>query len=322
MTDPEMRALAGWAPIRAAWRDRDFLVFWRHLGEAHFTDPFFYETIAKLALHPFNQLFGQCTRADALSGLPVGLKPTGFIFHMARCGSTLCAQALAASRRNIVISEALPIRNALRAPLHGPASAEQVERWLGGLVNAFAQKRFPEEERFFVKFMAADVLDAPLIRRVFPDTPWLFLSRDPIEILASQQKMGGADTIPGELPSERLGLSADAVAAMSAREYQCHFLAALARAALAQWGDGRGMILNYRDLPDALFDVIPRHFGFELDKVEVAAMRMAIGRDAKRPADAFTPDGEAKRSIGRAWRDTADAIAGPEIARLDRAAAR
>jgi hypothetical protein len=119
-----------------------------------------------------------------------------------------------------------------------------------------------------------------------------------------------------------LGLSADAVAAMSAREYQCHFLAALARAALAQWGDGRGMILNYRDLPDALFDVIPRHFGFELDKVEVAAMRMAIGRDAKRPADAFTPDGEAKRSIGRAWRDTADAIAGPEIARLDRAAAR
>jgi hypothetical protein len=91
MTEPEMRALAGCTPIRAAWRNRDFLVFWRHLAEARFTDPFFYETIAKLALHPFNQLFGQCTPADALSGLPAGLKPTGFIFHMARCGSTLCA---------------------------------------------------------------------------------------------------------------------------------------------------------------------------------------------------------------------------------------
>ena len=319
MIEPGVSALAGWTPIRAAWRRREFLVFWRHLADVRFTDPFFYETIARVALHPFNQLFGHCTTADALNDMPAGLKPSGFVFHMARCGSTLCAQALAASKANIVMSEPLPIRSVLRAPLHGPASPADVERWLAGLVNAFAQKRFPEEERFFVKFMAADALDLPLIRRVFPETPWLFLYRDPIEILASQSRLGGADTQPGELPAARLDLSEAAMAAMSNLEYQCHVIAALARAALGELGDGRGLLLNYRDLPDALFDVIPRHFGFQLGTDEAASVSRMIRRDAKRPDTAFVRDTEAKRALGRDWRELADAIVGREIARLERA---
>ena len=319
MTAIDARSLSGWTPFRAAWREREMLVYWAHLAAKRFTEPFFYETIATVALHPFNQLFGQCTRADALDALPAGLKPSGFVFHMARCGSTLCAQALAASPAHIVMSEPLPVRNILRAPLHGPATPDDVARWLAGMMNALGQPRFPQERRLFVKFMAADALDLPLILRVFPQTPWLFLYRDPLEILASQHAMGGADTIPGAIPTARLGLNAEAIAAMTAQAYQSHVIAALGQAALAAKTDGRGLILNYEDLPRALCEEIPRHFGLALGSAELAAMREAAGRDAKRPRAPFMADGAAKRLIGAQWRDTVDAIAGPTIAALDRA---
>ena len=51
-----------------------------------------------------------------------GLPPSGFIFHMSRCGSTLAARMLAASPRNIVLSEADPIDYVLRAPCATPPS--------------------------------------------------------------------------------------------------------------------------------------------------------------------------------------------------------
>ena len=35
-----------------------------------------------------------------------GIDPTGFIFHLARCGSTLVSQMLAALPEHIVLSEA------------------------------------------------------------------------------------------------------------------------------------------------------------------------------------------------------------------------
>jgi hypothetical protein len=313
----EQGAFSGWIPFRVAWRGQDMIADWCYLGDKRFVEPFFYETVVKVISHPFNQIFQQRTPIGVLNGLPEGLKPSGFIFHMARCGSTLCAQALATSDAHIVMSEPLPLRGALRAPLHGPATEADVERWLSGVMKAVGQKRFAEERHFFVKFMAADALDLPLITRVFPDVPWLFLYRDPLEILASQQVEAGVDTMPGQIAAERLGLTASAVAALPPEVYQSHLLAALGQAAIAAHASGRGLILHYHDLPAALWKQIPKHFGIEMAEPEIAAIQRMSLNDAKRPQTQFKQDGAAKQAAAAAWRETADRIAGPTIRQLD-----
>lgn len=317
--------LSGWTPFRAGWIDGEMTVDWCHLGARRFTDPFFYETISMAIGQPFNAAFRQRTRADDLGQLSVGLRPSGFIFHMARCGSTLCAQVLAADPAHVVMSEPMPVRSILEAP-HvgpvapvGPVTQERAARWLAGILNALARPRFPEEARFFVKFMAADVLDFALIGRVFPDVPWLFLYRDPLEILASQMRLGGADTLRGTIAPGRLGLDAAEIGAMPAAIHQLHLIAAFGRAALDGLAarPGRGLVLRYDDLPGALWERIPSHFGFVPTQAGRAAMEAAAARNAKAPGLAFTPDGAAKRREAAAWTGAGAEIAGPVIAALD-----
>ena len=72
---------------------------------------------------PFNLLFPRRTPVEVLTRWREerpGLAPTGFVFHLSRCGSTLVSQMLAALPQNVVLSEAGPINDALRAHLRAP----------------------------------------------------------------------------------------------------------------------------------------------------------------------------------------------------------
>ncbi|MFH6784768.1 MULTISPECIES: sulfotransferase [Methylobacterium] len=315
-----MSLLEGWTPFRAGWVDGAMTVDWCHLGEHRLTDPFFYETIARAIGYPFNLAFRQRTLADDLGALSPGLTPSGFVFHMARCGSTLAAQALGADPRHIVASEPGPVRAVLEAPRHAAVAPERADAWLAGIVHALGRPRFPGEEKFFVKFMAADILELPWIQRVFPGVPWVFLYRDPVEILASQMRRGGADTAPGSIPPERLGLPRETVFAMDRKAYQLTAMAAYGQAALdgLARAPGRGRVLRYDDLPDGLWPVFATHFGLDPALPGFSAMRAASGRHAKTGA-AFVPDGAEKREAAAAWRPAAERIAGPVLSALDAA---
>ncbi len=311
--------LVGWTPFRAAAVDGALQVDWCHLDRLPMVAPFFYETVLHAMREPFNLVFQQRTGAEALAELPPGLRVAGFIFHMSRCGSTLVSQALAAFESNIVVSEAAPLRNVLRAAASGRASEDHAVTWLQGLINAFAQARFAYKSRLVVKFMAADVLDIALVRRAFPDVPWIFLTRAPLEILASLGAGAGIDTMPGTIPAEALDLPAEAVFAMPRDAYRCQVLAAFGRAALAALDTGGGLVLDYRDLPDALWGRIPEHFGFRPDTAAVALMRVVAQRDAKRPERRFHRARDAQRSAAAPGRETAALITGDVMAALDAA---
>ena len=82
----------GWLPVRAGWRDHEFIVDWAYLGARRLREPFFEETATRCLTKPFNRLFKYSTPIDALAGRlrdHPGLPPAGFIFHLSRCGSTL-----------------------------------------------------------------------------------------------------------------------------------------------------------------------------------------------------------------------------------------
>ncbi len=307
--------LFGWTPFRAAFHGPEMLVDWCHLHGRRATEPFFHATVAEAMRHPFNLAFQQRTPIEALAELPPGLPVAGFVFHMSRCGSTLITQALAAFESNIVVSEAAPLRSVLRAHGVGRASPDAVSGWLKGLVNAYAQQRFSYEARLVVKFMAADVLDIALVRNAFPDVPWIFVTRDPAEILASQAASAGVDLLPGQVAASRLGLTG-AVETMEETAYRAHVLAALAQAALDAHASGRGIILDHSELPSALWTKVAAHFGLHPHPAALDLMQAVSRRHSKRPAEPFVLDRDPNRAAAAPFRAIANTIIGPRMAAL------
>ncbi len=94
-----------WMPIRVYQEQGEPMLDWAYFGSARFVEPFFEDTVAKVLRRSFSLLFRQQTPLsilDELQLLAPGVAPTGFIFHMSRCGSTLVSQMLAALPQNIV----------------------------------------------------------------------------------------------------------------------------------------------------------------------------------------------------------------------------
>jgi hypothetical protein len=63
----------------------------------------------------------------------------------------------------------------------------------------------------------------------------------------------------------------------------------------AQAHDPRGLLINYRDLPGAVFTELLPHFGLALDDGARAAMQRVTQQDAKTPVLTFTADSAAKQ---------------------------
>jgi hypothetical protein len=285
---PARRASAphGWLPSEVSNLDGRPTVSWRWLGRRRLAEPFYGDDLMRAGYRPLNRLVGLRTPLPCLNDHPPGA-PDGLVFHMSRCGSTLAAQMLAASPAHVVISEAAPIDAVLRLDLDDEAKVEA----LRAMVAAVGQAR-AGETRLFLKLDCWHVRDLPLFRRAFPETPWVFIYREPVEVLVSHQRRRGVQMIPELVPSARLGL--DTPTAPDA-DYCAQVLAAICEGALRHVPAGGGRLVNYRQLPEALFTKIQPHFGVTPSNDEAAAMRAAGARDAKAPEQAFAPDVQGKQ---------------------------
>lgn len=232
--------LSRWTPIRLTWLAGEPVVDWCHTEGIVFREPFFAETVDRCLRHPFRLLFQHRTDLETLCRAvddQPGLPPAGFIFHMSRCGSTLLAQTLAAVPAHAVASEPGPLDAVLRA-----AQDDRAVRWLRGMVGALGQARYEDQRRFFVKFDAWAVLDLDVLRRAFPGVPWIFLYRDPVEVLVSHARRPGAHVIPGLMKAERFGLDPR----MPRLEYAARALARICEAALARVDDPLATFVDWR----------------------------------------------------------------------------
>jgi hypothetical protein len=310
-----MKDFTGWMPIRVNWTPEGLKVDWGCLGDLRFTDPFFEQTVGKCLRHPANLLFRQETHMAALAELnesSPGLPPAGFIFHASRCGSTLIAQMLAALPENVVISEASPIDGILRSHLRDPGITEE-ERilWLRGLLNALGQRRHREEKSMFVKFDSWHTLFLPLIQRAFPAVPWIFVYREPVEVLLSHSRQMGGQMIPGVLEPALFGWDEPSVQRMSLGEYGGRVLARICEAALEQARTGRGRLVNYRQLPAVVWPSLMRYWGADCLGQAPESVARVCRFHAKNPALPFAADTQAEhhaapegmRQFARHWLD-------------------
>jgi gluconate kinase len=288
-----------WTPGRIYWRKKKPFVDWCYTGEDRFTQPFFDHTIELKFRKPFNILFRHQTPLEFLGelhGKGKGLAPTGFIFHMSRCGSTLVAQMLASLSKNIVISEPPPVDSILRANIVSTSvTDEQRIEWLRWIVSALGQKR-NGEKYYFIKFDSWNTLDLDLIRRAFPEVPWVFLYRNPIEVIVSQMRQRGANMIPGTVRQMLPGVELSETLQMPAEEYCARVLEQFCQAAVNCARESGAPVINYDQLPGAVTAVMLAHFRAEFTPEEVEQMKRAAQFNAKQPKSVFTPDGETKRN--------------------------
>ena len=310
-----------WMPAMIRWTADGPVVDWCHLGEARFTDPFFEQTIAGAMEHAFNLLFRHHTPLvdfAASTDAKPELRLAGLIFHMSRCGSTVISQMLAALPRNVVLSEPALIDQILRLPTRLPnVSQDELVRCLRGLVAALGRRRQAAERDLVIKLDAWHILLWPLIRRAFPDVPWIFVYRNPLEVLASLAQSPPIQMFPGRIDPALLGAQPAELAGLSLDAYSALVLGRYCGAAIVHHGDG-GLLVEYGELPEVACSTIPDHFGLRFEEAEVAAMRAAARFDAKSPRHVFRKDSASKRrEASKEMRRLAETQLNPLYARLE-----
>jgi hypothetical protein len=309
------------APVtRADWPNEDWLpvgfargaepaIQWFHFADISPSTPFFEDAVRQAVGRPFNRLFRTATPLSGFSGRAGLRTPSGLIFHMSRCGSTLVSQMLGAAPGHVSISETSVLDSVIQHPFDDPDAHAEALR---ALAHAYGRGA----ERFFIKLDSWHTRALPLLRRAFPDTPWIFLYRDPVEVLVSQLRLRGAQTVPGIVPLEWFGFTPED-AHLPERTFIAQVLERTCRA-VVDHGSQDGLLVNYADLPGAFFNQILPHFGITPDPAARAAMENAGGGHSKAPDVRFVADGETKqREADAELRAIADQCIAPVIAELE-----
>ena len=285
-----------WLPVELIGTVAGPAIGWRHFSDARLTHPFYEDAARWTRGKPLSNLLKVRTPLSALleaGAAPDAASPDALIFHMSRCGSTLLSQMIAAMPGSIMVSEPPPFDTLLQLCLQPQVPQEQRVAFLRGMAAALGRDRFGDRQRFVIKLDSWHSLALPLLRAAFPDTPWVFLFRDPVEVMASQMRSRGSQTIPGQ--GYDLIYSIPDPLSHREEDYIAMVLARICSAAVEHADLGRGMFVDYADLPEAVETRILPHFGIAPDGEAVAAMRAASARDAKRPYQEFAADGDEKR---------------------------
>ncbi len=280
-------AFAGWIPVRWCAETRELV--WLPTGDLAFRDPFFTDTIATAVRKPYPAVMRRRTSADetrrvcdAGESLPVA----GLILHMSRCGSTLVAQTLAANDRLLVLSEPPAFDHALRG---GATDAE-----LRDVVRALTIRRSPDQTHAILKLDCWHAMAVSRILRVLPEIPMIFVHRDPVEVLVSQQLRPSAWTIPGALAPEWFGWP-ELPTACDREEYCASMIGAMCSAMIDPVRRANVTAVSYRQLPEAIFSTVLSKFRITPEASDLAKMRAASTRDAKSRSVEFTADSDVKQ---------------------------
>lgn len=256
-------------------------------------------------------------------------RPAGFVFHEARVGSTLFSNMLQTLPNSTSYSESSP-------PMDFMSRGQEVpreERIKALRVIIRAMGRVPHLQNLFFKFQSGAVAHMDLVVDAFPDTPWVFLKREPVEVMASLlgtftnairtgaetgKATGGSGTpctrtirAPPSDMAAALGASSEDELRNGGTEAFCaahlgylefratQSLKLAADRAKQSKGAGVGAAVDYKDLPDAVPQIVKELFRVPFDKaaedtmMEVASV-YSKGTNKRAKATSAEADGTFK----------------------------
>ena len=266
-------------PVHVAALPNGVFVDWAFVGAPDGT-PFGETTVWRALQTPFNRAIRwRMTLDDFVRGAAGAKRPDGLVFHMSHCGSTLTARMFATLPGARAVAEVAAIDTVLQLGQIWPALAQSDHAAiLSALLAAYA--RGPS----LIKLDPWHALALPLFHQAAPDVPFVFLYRDPVEVLVSLER-SETRLLTGAPPG------ADPLESLPADERHARLLRKICEAALANEGDG--LFVNYNELPQAFEARILPHFG--VTQTARDALAKVSREHAKRPGMAFAPDSDAKQ---------------------------
>lgn len=307
-------------------------VYWADIGSHPYREWQHIFTVATLAQRgEIGQAFATdfaILQDDRILADPI--EPSGFLFHISRCGSTLTGKALARSEHHVVINQGAPLQRGFWAAItrdwsQGAAPSPENLKAFRNLVLALTRRRQPQEERAFIKFISWNTLYMDFALGAFPATPALFLYREPVEVIASVLRETSAVVWAKGRPQAGFLSGQDwrATGAMDEVEYLAHCFANYLGFALQM--EDRVHLLNYVDIkPGNFADILALGLDFRPASGELALMLEQFNFHSKDDSDRqqFKSDSAQKRaSIPEADRRRVAEICGDLMQRLDRSPA-
>jgi hypothetical protein len=274
--------------LPSTWRAEQGIVELIDIGHASLNEPFFGDSISAL-----RRSGGATVTRLALTGLRDLLamenvsSPTGFIFHVGRCGSTLLANMIGSHPAVRAVKEPPVISSFLARTGLGHGSGNANDDILYTLIAAFG--RGLHDEHFVLKFTGWTSVDIERILRLFPTTPAVFLWRPAIEVVTSwmaRVPTWGQDGKRSQL-ARILNIERQRIAGEHGLiSYFSHIWLAEASAAydMARRPGSRVTTVTYADLRDNPRDVIlgvSGHFRIPVSSSEVTLMVAQADRYSK-----------------------------------------
>jgi len=219
----------------------------------------------------------------------------GVAFHESRCGSTLVANLLSASNPEAhrVYSESHPPITVLKACSGSPdCSGEKQARLLQDVIYMMSRSANESESHVFFKIQSIGSYTIPVFADVFPHTPWIFVYRDPLEVLSSHLKKNDDTKMaaclrglrhPARQVRELVKTHGKELSSLTNVQFCAAHLASLCEAAVLglELPSSKGLAVNYASLPSAMWEsVLPEHFGITMleDSTTVVERMQALSQ--------------------------------------------
>ncbi|OBK41491.1 hypothetical protein A5658_18530 [Mycobacterium sp. 1245111.1] len=262
----EIADLAQWTPIRFNLSTPTPTVDWADLSAERFVEPFFDQTVGRWSTGPHAQPLVR-TGLDALVALDQepSLDPAGMIFHVSRCGSTLVSRLLSTVPGVVVVAEPSPL-NALLGLNPAQVDGATLVRLVRFLVRALGRRRHGDEQQLVLKCTSWNIRRQEILTAAFPDTPWVWVQRDPVEVAASLLAAPPGwlgHQVPPAQTALRFGIEPASVPTMPRAEFVARALGAMLFSASA--GPPGRICVDHSELPAAVWQRVAPHFGIEVD---------------------------------------------------------
>ncbi len=292
MNESIATAIKNWVPYRFFEEGGNNCCRWIYLGNEKISEPFFDDTVSMRRMLPENsKLFRVISNTEILPEWAMQVetvKPTAFIFHISRCGSTLVSQLLGLSTANLALSE-VPLFDELLRWGHKNNAMPPALKLLKAAIALVASKPTDDCSNLFVKVDSWHVHFYKELRELYPRVPFILLYRRPDEVIRSQQKKRGMQAIPGLIEPEIFGFDKNQIHQQSFDEYMAKVIESYLQAFIKILEDDEfSMAVNYNEGAINIVKKITKYCGISIHEKEMELMNQRMGFHGKYPEQFFS----------------------------------
>jgi hypothetical protein len=292
MNDSIASCIKDWIPYKLFTQSKNLYCRWLYLGDKMFTEPFFDETISNCQTYPTNSQMRKCVSSMEILPQWLGvmdiIAPTAIIFHISRCGSTLVSQLLGIPPSNIILSE-VPFFDDLLRWGHQNKNMQEATTLLKAAVGLYGVRRKKGQSHLFIKADSWHIHFYQQLRVLYPATPFILLYRSPDEVIHSQQKKRGMQSVPGILEPSIFGFSSEETSLTNLDEYMARVLETYLEAFIKiVKTDNYAIAFNFKEGGLSIINKIAAITGMEVTESEQKQMQQRSLYNAKYPENLFS----------------------------------